>query len=89
MTSTPRCGPTSGCVTAKAAPSTTPGAGGQIEVTITAEDKVVTGGEGAPKPLLSRHDDETDIAGWLAEDERAGNEKRLKAIERQAAKAVP
>lgn len=63
--------------------------GGQIEITVTAEDKVVTRGDGAPKPLLSRHDDEEDIAGWLAEDERANNEKRLKAIEREAAKTVP
>lgn len=63
--------------------------GGQIEITVTADDKVVTRGEGAPIPLLSRHDDEKDIAGWLAEDERANNEKRLKAIEREAAKAVP
>jgi hypothetical protein len=63
--------------------------GGQIEITVTADDKVVTRGEGAPKPLLSRHEDDNDIAAWLAEDERAGNEKRLKAIEREAAKAVP
>jgi hypothetical protein len=63
--------------------------GGQIEITVTADDKVVTAGEGAPKPLLSRHENQADIAAWLAEDERANNEKRLKAIERQAAKNVP
>lgn len=63
--------------------------GGQVEITVTADDKVVTAGEGAPRPLLSRHENQDDIAEWLAEDERANNEKRLKAIERQAAKNVP
>lgn len=63
--------------------------GGQIDVTLTAEDKVTVAGPRAPRPLLSRHDSDEDIARWVASDEHANNVKRLKAVERQAAKVEP
>lgn len=63
--------------------------GGQIEVTLTAEDKVIVAGSNAPRPLLSRHDSDEDIARWVASHERVNNLKRLKAVERQSAKTEP
>lgn len=63
--------------------------GGQIEVTLTPEDKVVVTGQGAPKPLPSRYEGDEDIAHWVAIDEYANNVKRLKVVERQAAKVEP
>jgi hypothetical protein len=63
--------------------------GGQIEVTLTDDDKIIVTGPDAPRPLLSRYQHDDEIAGWVAADEYANNTKRLKAIERQAANAVP
>jgi hypothetical protein len=63
--------------------------GAQVEVTLTDDDKIIASGPDAPRPLLSRYRNDDEIASWLATDEYVNNIKRLRSIERQAAKAVP
>lgn len=63
--------------------------GAQIEVTLTEGDKIVITGPDAPKPLLSRYKNDDEVANWVTADECANNSKRLKAIERKAARVAP
>jgi hypothetical protein len=63
--------------------------GGHVRVTLTDDGKIVAGGPDRPMPLLDSHDNDEDIAAWVAEDERVNNIRRIRAIERQAAKNRP
>jgi hypothetical protein len=63
--------------------------GGQIAVTVTAEDKVYTAGPNGPRTLASRFDDQSRITEWAAADAAAHASRNDLALQRKSQKVEP
>lgn len=63
--------------------------GGQVQVTVTAEDAVYTTGPNGPRTLSSRFADTSRITAWVAADAAAHAARHDLALQRKSQKVEP